>query len=135
MLIDPETSDLKLGLPVMDETHAEFIDLVNQLEQADAREFKRLFIKLFAHTEQHFNAEDALMEQSHFPAIREHREEHRRVLGELHRIAGKVTRGSTTLGRAYVAELPNWFRLHLLTMDSALAAHLQRSESPLAANE
>jgi hypothetical protein len=37
-----------------------------------------------------------------------------------------VERGRTTLARAYLCEqIPAWFALHAVTMDSALAAHLK----------
>lgn len=110
----------------MDETHQEFIDLVNALSQADKASFINLFRQLNKHTAAHFSAEKRLMEETGFPAIREHKDEHLRVMGDLQRIGEKVAAGSVTLGRAYVREqLPAWFDLHAITMDSALAAHLR----------
>lgn len=115
-----------LGVADMDETHREFVDLVNRLESASSTTFPALFEELLKHTREHFKSEEALMEQSGFPAIREHKAEHQRVLGELTRFAGKATSGSLAFGRAYVREqLPPWFDLHAKTMDSALAAHLK----------
>lgn len=128
-VIDPVTT-LNLGVASMDRTHTEFIDLVNRLCRADKTHFVDLFIDLLEHTENHFAAENASMQASGFPAIHEHMEEHWRVLGEMSRIANRVAGGSLLLGRAYVRDsLPEWFRLHLLTMDSALAAHMQRRGS------
>ena len=113
----------------MDATHQEFIELVNQLALADKAMFISLFRQLVEHTETHFAAEKQLMAETGFPAIREHMDEHLRVLGELHRIAEKVSKGSVTIGRAYVREqLPAWFDLHAITMDSALAAHVRSQQ-------
>lgn len=115
-----------LGLPEMDDTHREFVDLVNRLGEADKASFIPLFDELAKHTEAHFSAEDKLMEDSAFPAIREHRDEHQRVLGELARFGQRVATGSVLMGRAYITQqLPKWFDLHAVTMDSALAAHLK----------
>jgi len=127
VLIDPDNTYYVLGVDAMDHTHQEFIDLVNQLSTAtDKMEFIKLFARLIEHTESHFESENLLMQESGFAAIQEHKAEHLRVLGELHRFGKKVTAGSIMMGRAYVEEqLPGWFELHAGTMDSALAAHLK----------
>ena len=115
-----------LGVPVMDETHREFVDLVNRLTAAGNESFAALFAELVRHTEAHFEAENMLMQATGFPAIREHMDEHRRVLGDLMRMQGRVDAGSAAMARAYVREqIPDWFSLHALTMDSALAAHIK----------
>ena len=115
-----------LGMAQMDKTHAEFVELINRLGRAEKAEFVTLFPALVEHTRKHFDAEQALMEDSRFPATGEHWSEHQRVMGELTRFGEKVAAGSTLMGRAYIREqLPQWFELHTLTMDSALAAHLK----------
>ena len=132
MLIEGFEKRYLLDVSSMDETHREFVDLVNRLDNADKAQFIEMFAQLLAHTEAHFESENVLMHESGFPAIREHMDEHQRVLGELRRIDAKVQNGSTLMGRAYVKEqLPNWFNLHAITMDSALAAHIkQRALQP-----
>jgi hemerythrin-like metal-binding protein len=121
-----------LGVPRMDDTHREFVDLLQRMQAADKARFIELFAQLQAHTEAHFEIENALMRESAFPAVREHMDEHQRVLGELRHLARKVAEGSLQLGRAYVRQqLPAWFRLHAVTMDSALAAHLKHHRRPL----
>jgi hemerythrin-like metal-binding protein len=118
----------------MDETHREFAEIVNRMARADKAGFIELFPVLVAHTQAHFVSENALMKASGFPAIREHMDEHQRVLGELRRMAAKTADGSTLLARAYVAEqLPAWFSVHAVTMDSALAGHLKQRAAPVAA--
>lgn len=129
MLIENFEARYHLGVESMDHTHLEFIDLVNRLGDAAKPEFICLFAELLAHTEAHFDAEYRQMQESAFPAIREHGDEHQRVLGELRRINDRVQSGSIQIGRAYVSEqLPTWFHLHAVTMDSALAAHLKKSQ-------
>jgi hemerythrin-like metal-binding protein len=111
----------------MDQTHQEFIDLVNRLAVADREGFIALFTDLVRHTHAHFESERQLMKLYAFPAIREHTDEHQRVLGELDRFGEKVARGSIAMGRDYVQHhLPSWFDLHARTMDSALAAHIKQ---------
>ena len=109
----------------MDETHDEFIALVNRMQSSNDAEFTDMFHQLVQHTEAHFAAENALMEQSRFPPIQIHMDEHERVLGDMHRMARKVLAGSLVFPRAFIEQqIPEWFDMHARTMDSALAAHL-----------
>lgn len=125
-IINPDHPHYRLGVTTMDQTHREFIDLVNRLALSDRDNFIPLFDELVQHTHAHFEAEAQLMQAHAFPAIREHSDEHQRVLGELDRFGQKVARGSIAMGRDYVQNhLPGWFDLHARTMDSALAAHLK----------
>lgn len=126
VLIDADNVRYQLGYRVMDDTHGEFIALINSLGNADKQAFIPLFHELIVHTEAHFDAENKLMDESRFPASREHKDEHQRILGEMHRFGKKAASGSIMLARAYVREqLPQWFDLHAVTMDSALVAHLK----------
>jgi len=124
--LNPDHSHYRLGVDSMDQTHGEFIALINQLAEVERNRFITLFAELVRHTHAHFESEAQLMQWYNFPAIREHTDEHQRVLGELDRFGRKVARGSITLGRDYVQHhLPGWFKLHARTMDSALAAHIK----------
>jgi hemerythrin-like metal-binding protein len=123
-LIEWDEHAFVLGVADMDATHSEFIDLLNRLNNAADATFPALFKALLEHTQMHFESEEARMLLCGFPAISEHTNEHRRVLGELTRIKKRVDRGLISFGRMYVRQsLPDWFRLHAATMDSALAAH------------
>ncbi|MBT3059235.1 MAG: hemerythrin domain-containing protein [Candidatus Thiodiazotropha sp.] len=116
-----------LGVDDMDNTHRAFVALVNRLGEAGRQEFITLFADLVTHTREHFAQEDRWMETSDFPAIREHTDEHQRILGELDRFAQRVASGSILIARSYITQqLPLWFDLHAKTMDSALASHLKK---------
>lgn len=118
----------KVGYELIDHDHEEFIELVNRLDTATNNEFPALFQQLFEHTEQHFDRENQLMQQFGFPAESEHKGEHQRVLGEFKQFKTRVDKGMITFGRSFVRErLPQWFGLHVTTMDSALAAHIRNS--------
>lgn len=129
VLIEWDSRVFGLGIAEMDETHVQFVDLLNQLDTAPKSEFAELFAHLFEHTFAHFEEEKARMQQCRFPAMAEHNHEHRRVLGELAQIKEQVDKGRISFGRMYVREgLARWFRLHAVTMDSALAAHWKRHQ-------
>lgn len=115
-----------LGIPQIDTIHGEFIELLNRLDGTDKAGFIGLFPQLLEQTKGHFEIENALMSDFRFPAIREHMEEHQRVLGDLDRLAERVRNGYVLMARAYVREqLPQWFSLHAVSMDNALAAYLK----------
>lgn len=121
----PSTLQHLVGYPAIDDDHREFIELLNQLHAADNREFAGLFRQLQQHTEQHFERENRLMNESAFPALAEHQGEHQRVLAEFKQFQSRIDKGLIGFGRAFAQErLPQWFALHITTMDSALAAHL-----------
>jgi hemerythrin len=122
-----EKADIHIvGYDLIDNDHDEFISLVNQLEAADNANFPALFQQLYQHTEQHFDRENQLMKQLSFPGQTEHKGEHQRVLGEFKQFKSRVDKGLITFGRSFVKDrLPQWFGLHVTTMDSALAAHVK----------
>ena len=125
-IIDWNDECFRLGMDVIDDTHVEFVELVNAMEPADGEEFIHLFDSLITHTRKHFDQENRLMIESDFPALAEHRHEHERVLGELERFGQRVRKGQISFGRSYLRDsIAQWFPLHAATMDSALAAHLK----------
>jgi hemerythrin-like metal-binding protein len=118
-----------LGVPEMDIIHREFVARVTALIAADDTAFPTGFAALLEHTRAHFAAEDANMLAYGFPAIREHTGEHKRVLGEMEVFQRSLQNGRLNLARTYVRDgVPDWFRTHLATMDSALAAHLKKCD-------
>lgn len=115
-----------LGVAEMDDTHREFVALVDQAATAgDDAEFVRLFGVLYAHVLKHFDDEARLMRECRFAAIGEHEREHLRILADLAHLKVRVAAGRLSMARAYVEGLPSWFASHLATMDSALAASLR----------
>lgn len=128
-MIEWNEAQHSLGLEEMDATHREFVALVRELAAADHDNFMFLFQKLVEHTRLHFVEEGRLMRLYKFPALGEHEGEHHRVYGDLLQFNRNVKRGKLALARAYVKDgLPEWFRVHIPSMDSALAAHILRCQ-------
>ena len=117
------TDNLELGLAPMDDTHREFVVCYNAMVQASDADFIDLLDAFAAHTEAHFNQENAWMEKVHFPGC--HRAEHDRVLAVVNDVRKRVASGDLALGRRLAEELPAWFETHATGMDAALAFHLQ----------
>jgi len=118
----------ELGADDIDDQHYQFAAIVDNIHCSDKQSFPQLFTRLCEHVAAHFEYENSLMEKHEFPAKAEHSSEHLRVLGELVQLNRQVEKGRPMMAQAYVKErLPEWFSLHLATMDSALVAHLKKS--------
>lgn len=125
-LID-EATIAATGNDQIDGDHAEFIQLVNQLDKTENAEFAKLFQVLHEHIVTHFERENQLMAQCGFPAESEHKGEHQRVLSEFKQFQSRVDKGQIAFGRAFVRErLPGWFAVHVATMDSVLASYIRQ---------
>lgn len=125
MALIEKTDTHSVGYDLIDNDHDDFIDLLNRLDAADNKDFPVLFQQLYEHTEQHFDRENQLMKQFSYPGETEHKGEHQRVLGEFKQFKSRVDKGLIAFGRSFIKDrLPQWFGLHVSTMDSALAAHI-----------
>lgn len=121
-----KTETACVGYVAIDQDHDDFISLLNRLDNAEYADFPTLFQQLYEHTERHFDMENQLMKQFAFPAETEHKGEHQRVLAEFKQFKTRKDKGMIAFGQAFVRErLPSWFKLHIATMDSALAAHIK----------
>lgn len=116
---------LSLGIPEIDASHKTLLDKIGQLAAIPDAEFPIHYAAMVARVESDFREEDELMEELPFASSHSHREQHARLLGELHRAAAAVMAGDVALGRQAVSMLPHWFIRHIETMDAALAFSLQ----------
>ena len=128
-ILNPETPmpilewsrEFELEVPVMDETHREFVDMLNAVADASDADLLARLDDFIAHTDAHFAQENAWMVDIMFPPIHCHKGEHDNVLALMREVRGRVAAGQLELGRVLARELPEWFRLHANTMDAALA--------------
>ena len=121
------TEFLAVGHVGMDDHHKAFIEAWAEANgAAEGVAFAEAFQKLTDHLTEHFAFEEGLMEQHGFPALGEHRGEHKRVLADMREMTGSVARGRSRLARLFVKEkMPEWFLLHRDTMDMATAVYLK----------
>jgi hemerythrin-like metal-binding protein len=113
---------LALGLPMMDDTHHEFVDLLAQVVSASDEELLDLWRGLIDHTHDHFAREDHWMTDTGFSSTNCHSTQHKVVL-EVMREGQK--RADCTIVRQMADELGIWFPQHAQAMDAALALHLR----------
>jgi hemerythrin-like metal-binding protein len=116
---------LALGLPTMDATHHEFVDLLARVVAANDADLLVLWQELVAHTDEHFAREDGWMKQTGFTATNCHTTQHEVVLQVMREGEKHGSKGNLGVVRQMADELGVWFPQHAASMDAALALHLR----------
>lgn len=118
----PLPDSLKVGVETIDSRHEEFWERFERLKGVSDTEFVGRFEELIEHTLSHFAEEESEMEDIDYPNRSEHKGEHRKALEEMDYFFQKAKGGRMVFARGYVKDrLGDWFRNHLLNMDSDLA--------------
>lgn len=118
---------LHLGQPVMDETHHEFVDLLNRFGAANDAERLARLDEFIAHTEAHFRQEEAWMERMQFPPLGCHRTEHEGVLEVMREVRKRIAGGESHYAAVLAQAIAEWFPLHAQSMDTVLALFIRES--------
>lgn len=115
-----------LNFDEMDSKHKEFVDIYNSKKGEEIEDYKNVMMQILQHTKIHFCHEEDLMLKHKYPRLKEHSDEHKKVLYEMeYFIKGSNTRiGKNILKSYYTQGLPSWFDTHLLSMDSDLSSFL-----------
>ncbi len=113
-----------LGMPVMDDTHQEFVQLLAQVVQASDSALLPLWQELVSHTDEHFAREDRWMLDTGFAANNCHTSQHQTVLKVMREGSKRGLAGNLAVVRQMAEELGVWFPQHAEAMDAALAEHL-----------
>jgi len=118
-----------LNFVQMDTLHKEFLDIYNSVDTNSGESILAKSKELLEHSRKHFFEEETLMEKYNYPTIREHKDEHYKVLAEMEYFIKNAHSlfGKKMLKAYYVEKLPEWFDLHLTSMDSDLVYHLNNS--------
>jgi hemerythrin len=115
-----------VGHQAMDDTHREFVELVNTMLEADEDRFATALAAFATHVEAHFEDERQLMERYGFPARDCHVDEHERVLASVREVRALVADGDVQTGRELAQALADWFPGHTDYMDSALSTWVSK---------
>src|SRR5512145_2268946 len=121
------SDELTLGQSVMDETHQEFVELLNRFGAAEDAERLTRLDEFIAHTEAHFRQEEAWMERMQFPPLGCHRTEHEGVLEIMREVRKRVAGGESHYGAVLAQAIAEWFPLHAQSMDAVLALFIRES--------
>lgn len=123
------TDNYLLGYTPMDDTHREFVEVVDAMLSCDDADFPARLRAFIEHAEKHFADEKAWMQASDFPATDCHVDDHEAVLNSAHEVEPLVLDGNLEIGRSFAAELVKWFPGHADYLDSALAHWLVKKKA------
>jgi len=114
--------NLYVGVGSIDARHEEFWALFEKLKACSDDVFISVFEEVVAHTKAHFAEEEADMSSAEYPNKHEHEQEHKKALEEMNYFMDKAKSGKLFFAKAYASDrLGDWFRTHLLNMDSDFA--------------
>lgn len=123
----PQTSSfawhdgMLLGYAPMDTVHEEFVACIDALLQAPGPAMLDALDALAAHAREHFDAEEAWMSETAFPAHACHAAEHAAVMRSVEGVRRRVVGGEPGTARRLARALADWFPGHADFMDAALA--------------
>lgn len=119
------SDSLALGLPFMDDTHHEFVDLLATVVNAADADLLPAWQVLIEHTDHHFGQEDHWMQSTRFSSSNCHSMQHGVILQVMREGAKRGLTGELGVVRQMAHELGLWFPQHAQSMDAALALHLR----------
>lgn len=121
-------AELHLDEPVTDATHAEFIELLAAVANADDAGFLAAFDAWIEHTRYHFGQEEQWMEAMAFGPRHCHAGEHQQVLAVADAVRKAIVdEGRIDVGRRLVSELSGWFDQHVKSMDAMMVGHMKEN--------
>jgi hemerythrin len=121
----PWTDAFLLGYTPMDETHREFVEIVNAMLSASEQDFAGHLDAFLIHAEAHFSQERDWMAATGFPAMDCHVDEHNAVLKSVREVKDFLAGGgAVAVARTLAEELVRWFPGHADYMDASLAQWL-----------
>ena len=119
------TDSLDTGDARMDETHQEFVDMINQILATPEDAQLPVYKKFLAHTVEHFAQEERWMLATGFSADNCHAEHHATILETMRVVEAHYLDSDKTIITRMAEALAEWFPGHANSMDAGLAAHLK----------
>ncbi|MES2260314.1 MAG: hemerythrin domain-containing protein [Pseudomonadota bacterium] len=112
----------KAGFAPMDDTHVEFVEIVDAMLSSSDETFAQQLERFLTHAVAHFDLERAWMMATAFPATDCHVDEHDAVLKSVREALGHLAAGgAVAMCRPLAHELVRWFPGHADYMDASLA--------------
>lgn len=119
---------LELNTSALDDTHREFVALLNALDAAADGDMLARMDAFIAHTEQHFAMEERWMTESAFPPYGCHKGEHDGILEVVREVRKRIAAGELHYGTTLATALAEWFPQHAQSMDAVLVLYLREKK-------
>lgn len=114
-----------VGIDAVDHEHRQLIDLINRLhdklnERAGEAAVSAFLGDLFAGISAHFALEERFMREHGYDQLRQHKNDHERLLDDIRDIMDEYEDDATTVSSELAARLEAWFSRHFETHDARL---------------
>jgi len=116
---------LHTGDSRMDDTHEEFVTMLNQLLATPQDQQLPLYKAFLSHTVEHFAQEDRWMLATGFSADNCHAGQHTTILETMRAVEVHYEGGDSEIITRLAEALTEWFPGHANSMDAGLAQHLK----------
>jgi hemerythrin-like metal-binding protein len=118
-----------IGIKSVDNQHKKITDTVNKINHLiskhDSRDnILRLLKLLIQYTQHHFNEEESIMETIGYPDIREQKEAHKKLLGNMKDFFSGLTQETSFNSAGFLNTLTDWLDDHIIQEDSKISAYL-----------
>ena len=117
--------NLSVGDQRMDETHEEFVTLLNQLLATPQEQQLPLYLQFVEHTVEHFAQEERWMLATGFSADNCHASHHATILETMHAVVEHYQKEDKEIITRLAEALADGFPQHAASMDAGLALHLK----------
>ncbi|MBA4256096.1 MAG: hypothetical protein C0445_09500 [Polaromonas sp.] len=114
-----------LGDARMDDTHEEFLAMLNALLVTPPRDQLPLYRDMLVHTEAHFAQEERWMLATGFTPDNCHASHHATILDTMRAVEKHYLDGDNDIIQRLAEALIEWLPQHAATMDAGLALHLK----------
>lgn len=121
-------SDYSVNVSTLDEEHKKLFKLVDEL----AREMNNIKNESLAHTiyefisyaSQHFGHEEQSMETNEYPALKQHKKEHKKFKSRIHEFVFKFSDNNEVLAKEVLDYLQSWLVNHIISVDKKYGFYL-----------
>ena len=116
---------LQTGDARMDDTHEEFVDMLNQLLATPQDQQLPLYRQFVEHTREHFAQEERWMVATGFAPDNCHASHHATIMETLHAVVEHYENDDKEIITRLAEALVEWFPQHAASMDAGLALHMK----------
>lgn len=121
---------MSYGTPELEQLHQSLLKEMEKAANCVDEKFADMFPQFIACVEATFRREEEWMDDIDFPMLKQHQEQHARLLAALHNLQCHVSAGNFGVGRDAITNLlPQWLTFHMSTMDTALSVAMQIAQA------
>jgi hemerythrin len=119
-----------VSVPSIDEQHQKLFEMTYDLHMAIESGTSEKALEslnfLLDYTRYHFETEEKLLEQYHYPELELHRIEHESLLEEVLTLQERAHKGETAMSQEVIKFILNWIVNHILTEDRRYSVFLSK---------